>query len=139
MSNTRAVSETFQSNSRSFASRKARSAACLNSSNVLHSRSGPRPTWSGPRRPTNRSTSSDPMRGPGERMRSRSIVFFSSRTLPGQSSAWSRAADSRDDIVLQDAQHLGLRRCAHVADFVEEERAAVRLLELARAVGDGAG
>src|SRR3712207_8934936 len=33
MSNTRAVSETFQSNSRSLARRKARSAACLKSSN----------------------------------------------------------------------------------------------------------
>ena len=50
-----------------------------------------------------------------------------------------RAADARDDAVLQDAEHLGLRGEAHVAHFVEEERAAMRLLELPRPIGDGAG
>ena len=34
-----------------------------------------------------------------------------------------------------DAQHLGLGLQAHVADLVEEERAAVGQLELARAAG----
>ena len=58
MSSARAVSVTFQSNSRSFARRNARSAACLNSSNVLQSSSVPRPPRSATRRPTRRSTSS---------------------------------------------------------------------------------
>ena len=49
MSSARAVSDTFQSNSRSFASKNARSAACLNSSNVLQSSSEPRPACSGSR------------------------------------------------------------------------------------------
>ena len=35
------------------------------------------------------------------------------------------AADARDDALLEHAQHLGLRGQAHVADLVEEERAAV--------------
>ena len=39
------------------------------------------------------------------------------------------AADARDLAGLQRAQHLGLRDEIHVADLVEEERAAVRLLE----------
>ena len=42
-------------------------------------------------------------------------------------------------LLLQHAQHLGLRLQAHVADLVEEDRAAVRQLELAAAVGHGAG
>ena len=50
-----------------------------------------------------------------------------------------RAADRLDDLLLQHAQHLGLRLQAHVADLVEEDRAAVGQLELAAAVGDGAG
>jgi hypothetical protein len=40
---------------------------------------------------------------------------------------------------LQHAQHLGLRGQGHVADFVEKDRAAVRLLELAGAIGDSSG
>ena len=40
---------------------------------------------------------------------------------------------------VQRAQHLGLRLQAHVADFVEEQRAAVGLLELAFLVGGRAG
>ena len=50
-----------------------------------------------------------------------------------------RAADRLDDLLLQHAQHLGLRLQAHVADLVEEERAAVGELELAAPVGDRAG
>ena len=42
-------------------------------------------------------------------------------------------------MLLQHAQDLGLRVRAHVADFVEEERAAVRLLEAADALLVGAG
>ena len=44
------------------------------------------------------------------------------------------AADARDLAGLQRAQHLGLRGEVHVADLVEEERAAVRLLEEAAAL-----
>ena len=39
--------------------------------------------------------------------------------------------EALDLALLQHAQHLGLRLGAHVADFVEEDRAAVGLLELA--------
>jgi hypothetical protein len=49
------------------------------------------------------------------------------------------AADARDDVLLQHAQHLGLGGEAHVADLVEEQGAAVGLLELPRAVPDGTG
>jgi hypothetical protein len=42
-----------------------------------------------------------------------------------------RAADRLHRLLLQHAQHLGLRLQAHVADLVEEERAAVGQLELA--------
>ena len=45
------------------------------------------------------------------------------------------AADRLDDLLLQHAQHLGLRLEAHVGDFVEEDRAAVGRLELAAPVG----
>ena len=50
-----------------------------------------------------------------------------------------RPAHRLDHLLLQRAQHLGLRLQAHVADFVEEQGAAGRHLELAAAVGDGAG
>ena len=50
-----------------------------------------------------------------------------------------RAADRLDRLLLQHAQHLGLRLQAHVADLVEEDRAAVGDLELAAAIGDRAG
>ena len=43
----------------------------------------------------------------------------------------ARRAEPLDLALLQDAQHLGLRLRAHVADFVEEDRAAVGHLELA--------
>ena len=43
------------------------------------------------------------------------------------------AADARDLAGLERAEHLGLRDEVHVADLVEEERAAVGLLEEARA------
>ncbi len=42
-----------------------------------------------------------------------------------------RRSEPLDLALLQHAQHLGLRLGAHVADFVEEDRAAVGLLELA--------
>ena len=42
-----------------------------------------------------------------------------------------RAADRLDHLLLQGAQHLGLRLQAHVADFVEKQRPAVGRLELA--------
>ena len=51
-----------------------------------------------------------------------------------------RADPSRStSLLLQHAQHLGLRLRAHVADFVEEDRAAVGLLELADLLLGGAG
>ena len=43
----------------------------------------------------------------------------------------ARGAETLDFPLLQHPQHLGLRLGAHVADFVEEDRAAVGLLELA--------
>src|SRR5665213_716539 len=49
-----------------------------------------------------------------------------------------RAPDAIDDAILEHAQHLCLRARAHVADLVEEERAAVGLLELARSIGNRA-
>src|SRR5580698_7664385 len=42
-------------------------------------------------------------------------------------------------LLLESAQNLGLRLEAHVADFVEEERAAIGSLKLALFVGRGAG
>ncbi len=49
------------------------------------------------------------------------------------------APNGGDAALLQGAQHLGLRGQRHVADLVQEEGAAVRQLELALAVLDGAG
>ena len=49
------------------------------------------------------------------------------------------AADALEAPLLQHAQQLGLHRRRHVADLVEEERAAVGQLEPARALADGAG
>ena len=49
------------------------------------------------------------------------------------------AADARDLAALQRAQHLRLRDEVHVADLVEEQRAAVRLLEEAALLRLGAG
>ena len=48
-------------------------------------------------------------------------------------------ADRLDDLLLKRSQHLRLRLQAHVADFVQEQRAAGRRLELAAPIGDGAG
>src|SRR2546430_9476879 len=45
------------------------------------------------------------------------------------------AADALDDPLLQDAEQLRLQRIRHVANLVEEERAAVGELELAGAIG----
>src|SRR5437868_6937778 len=49
------------------------------------------------------------------------------------------AADALEGLLLEHAQHLGLGRRWHVADLVEEEGAAVALLELADAAAVGAG
>src|SRR5262249_28592098 len=49
------------------------------------------------------------------------------------------AADALETLFLQDAQELGLRQGRHVADLVEEQRAAGALLELADAFAFGAG
>ena len=49
------------------------------------------------------------------------------------------AAHALEGLLLQDAQHLGLGLEAHVADLVEEERAAVGELELAAPPRDRAG
>ena len=43
------------------------------------------------------------------------------------------AADTLEALLLEDTEHLGLERRRHVADLVEEQRAAVALLELADA------
>ena len=58
-----------------------------------------------------------------------------------------RTSTRREDVLtdapqlalLNDAQHLGLRARRQLADLVEQQRAAVRLLEHARALGDRAG
>ena len=50
-----------------------------------------------------------------------------------------RAADAVDLALLQGAQQLGLQAPVHLGDFVEQQRAAVGLLELADAAGDRAG
>ena len=49
------------------------------------------------------------------------------------------AADALETLLLQHAQHLALHERRHVADFVEEERSAGALLELADAFAVGAG
>ena len=49
------------------------------------------------------------------------------------------AAGQLELVLLQHAQNLGLRARAHVADFIEEQRAAVRLFEAADALLVGAG
>ena len=49
------------------------------------------------------------------------------------------AADAADFPFLEDAEQLGLEVERQVADLVEQQGALVRQLELARAVGGGAG
>ena len=49
------------------------------------------------------------------------------------------AADAVDHPLLDRAQQLGLQAHVHFGDFVEQQRAAVGLLEFADAAGDGAG
>ena len=49
------------------------------------------------------------------------------------------AADALEAAFLEHAEHLALHQGRHVADFVEEERAAARLLELAHALAVGPG
>jgi hypothetical protein len=48
-------------------------------------------------------------------------------------------ADAADFPFLQDAEQLGLRAWRELADFVQEERAAVGFLEESRALGRGTG
>ena len=50
-----------------------------------------------------------------------------------------RAADAVDHALLDGAQQLGLQPHVHLGDFVEQQRAAGRLLELADAARDRAG
>ena len=50
-----------------------------------------------------------------------------------------RAADALEALLLERAQDLGLQRQRQVADLVEEQRAAMRQLELARLARDRAG
>ena len=50
-----------------------------------------------------------------------------------------RAADALDLALLQNAQQLGLQRQRHLADFVQKNRAAVRLFEQSDARVDGSG
>ncbi len=49
------------------------------------------------------------------------------------------AADAVDLALLDGAQQLGLQARIHLADFVEQQRAAIGFLELADAPCDGAG
>ena len=49
------------------------------------------------------------------------------------------AAEPREGRVLEHLQQLGLRQRAHLGDLVEEQRAAVGHLELARLAGRRAG
>ena len=49
------------------------------------------------------------------------------------------AADAVDDALLDRAQQFRLQPHVHFGDFVEQQRAAVRLLELADAAGERAG
>src|SRR5690606_15349282 len=51
----------------------------------------------------------------------------------------ARRAQTLDLALLQHTQHLGLRLRTHVTDFVEEDRAAVGLLELADLLLSGTG
>ena len=48
-------------------------------------------------------------------------------------------ADAADDAVLQDAEELDLHRRRRLADLVEEDRAAVGLVEQPALLADGAG
>ena len=53
---------------------------------------------------------------------------------------WSSlSADALEGVLLQDAQELHLEVQRHLADLVEEQRAAVRRLEAAHAVAHRAG
>ena len=90
ISRARAVSDTFQSSSRSLARRNARSAACLNSSNVLHSSSEPNPACSGSRLPTGRTDvlSSD-ARAAAARMSKRQSCSAARERCPASRDAWT--------------------------------------------------
>src|ERR1043165_206183 len=49
------------------------------------------------------------------------------------------APDARESAVLEEAQQLGLKRPAHVADLIEEDRALMRFLHATRLLFDRAG
>ncbi len=51
----------------------------------------------------------------------------------------SEPPTGREALLVERAQHFRLRFQAHVADFIEEEGAASRLLEFAFLIGGGAG
>ena len=51
---------------------------------------------------------------------------------PDVDAQFLRAADARERAVFEKAEQLGLKRLAHVGDFVEENRAAVGFLDAAR-------
>ena len=51
----------------------------------------------------------------------------------------ARAAEAHELALLEHAQQLGLHRRRHLADLVEEQHAAVGLLDAARLGGDRAG
>ena len=61
------------------------------------------------------------------------------QTMRTSTSSAFGAPTRRTSARLERAEELRLHRERHLADLVEEERAAVRLLEGARAVRDGAG
>ncbi len=63
-------------------------------------------------------------------------MVASTRTSSGNGSA---AAEALDFAFLQHAQQLGLQAERHLGDFVEQQRAALRLLELAGVRGVRAG
>ncbi len=50
-----------------------------------------------------------------------------------------RAADGREQLVVEGAEHLGLRLEAHVAHFIEKERSAVGAFQGAALLGRAAG
>ena len=72
-------------------------------------------------------------------LRPRLQVAVGRRDQPHVSADRLVAADALEGLLLEHAQHLGLGGRRHVADLVEEEGAAVALLELADAAAVGAG
>jgi hypothetical protein len=73
------------------------------------------------------------------RLHHRRQIAVGRRDQPHVDAQRARAAEPLELVLLEHAQDLGLRARAHVADFVEEQRAAVGLLEAADALLVGAG